>query len=260
MADPFNPFPPNNFMPWAPAPPQARARRARPLAAIQFPAPLVPGVPWGARQPPRELLQGLNGDDADYWHDFLDERFELNNYFAYYRAGRSGEKGEPWKLENALKNPDSILYRDLLENFGRIAGSWENIYRPDRYPGVPGVPRQAVQKEYPPRRPTNDPRRKAKLVARGGAAGRRIEESMKSRGIDIRIKRILGAGGNGVALLCDGSSDVPDVRGKRFVLKAEINNGDMSEEKDLMMVCLIASCNNILNLWADLVFYILFEL
>lgn len=244
------PFPSNNSMPWAPEV-QARANVRVPSGGG---AAAISGLPWVQRPKPLSLEQALEGPDADYWHDFMDAKSETNNFFAYYRAGRSSERGEPWKLSNAVRNPASILYRTMAEKFGRIAGPWENIYRPD---GPLGVPRRATQSRYPPRLPSNDPRVRARLDSKGRASSRRIQDLMNERGINIQIKKILGAGGNGVALLCDGPSETPGQRGGNCVLKAHIRGGSMRSEKELMMVCQDAPSSNEMSLSADLLVYLL---
>lgn len=195
-------------------------------------------MPWIEDKMPSELARGLNGPHRAYWAGFLKAKFDVNNFFAYYRAGRALEPGEPWKWENAAKNQNSILYKTRMGKFGRIAGAWETIYQPD---GALGIPRRATRQRYPVPLPPNDPRKKASLDSRGRASSRRIQALMQAKGIDIQVKRILGAGGNGVALLCDAASQARGRRGREFVLKADIRGNSMREEKDYMMVCQDAS-------------------
>lgn len=157
------------------------------------------------------------------WDDFFKKKFEVNNFFAYYRVGRSMEPGEPWSYANALRDPASIQLRYHSE-FRRLWGPFENIY----FAGGPRPP-PTWQQYTPPRR-----NRRAKLDRIGMQSAITIQANFTRGKTSLRVRKILGAGGNGLALLCDAESAVANVRAKPFVLKAHLRGGDMREEKIYM--------------------------
>lgn len=61
--------------------------------------------------------------------------------------------------------------------------------------------------------------------------------------VDVRIRKILGAGGAGVALLCDAASPDPGIRAKNFVLKVDQHSKagtpGITMEKECHMVCVL---------------------
>lgn len=180
-------------------------------------------VPW------RRASRRISMDDqrqANYWDTFEVAKFNVNNYFAYYRRGLFRAIGEPWRFENAANNPARQLYRHHL-HFRRIRGLWENIYR-----------------ESPPERDGGRQRFRALSLGhpRDGRAhdqARMLQQAIDANRFPFRVLKTLGAGGNGVAVLCD-TDDVARGGGarKRFVVKMILEGAaPMDVEKLHMLVC-----------------------
>lgn len=180
-------------------------------------------VPW------RRASRRISMDDprqANYWDTFEIAKFNVNNYYAYYRRGLARAIGDPWRFENAARKPSRQLYRHHLQA-RRIRGLWENIYReslPERdggrlrfRPVTPGHPRDG----------------------RAHDQARMLQQTIDANAFPFRVLKTLGAGGNGVAVLCD-TDDVAQGGGarKRFVVKMILDGAaPMDVEKRHMLVC-----------------------
>lgn len=160
------------------------------------------------------------------WNDFLAKKFSLNNYFAYYRAGLDRDPREPWATAYASQNPDSILYKDL-HNYRRIRDPWENVYN------LAGS--EIQQREAPifyTAARAGDERRQVAINQRGAQGVTRAQWFLaQASQTNIRILRVLGAGGFGVALLCQADHFIPGLTERPFVLKADIQGESMRLEK-----------------------------
>lgn len=204
-------------------------------------------LPWISGRVPYEIEEGVSGygeEPPDYWLTFLQARFEANNYFAQWRAGRRPRLDDrrPWTLEFAQQNPEFAMLPTT--SFRRWQGPWENIY----LPVAPGFEAQApVQEPIDPDAaiPGN---RAATLQEIGGAMARQVRSYFTDNAkVDVRIRKILGAGGAGVALLCDAASADPATRAKKFVLKVdqhadtEAGNPQTQRERACHRVCMLCS-------------------
>lgn len=181
-------------------------------------------VPWRQATVPRSRRIDLffGRTTQQYWDLFDATKFEVNNYFAHYRAGYASVPGKLWNLQNAARDPASVLY-DTYGTFRRIRGPWTQIY--DSID---------VQVRGGRRRFRNTPSAGAWRSPRVISMARRIQRLIDKSGFPIRVLKILGNGTYGVALLCDTPSGG---RRKRFVLKAELDGQQsMGEEKRHMLV------------------------
>lgn len=151
---------------------------------------------------------------------FLQDKVYLNEYFAQYLAGAT-----------VYPNRMHMVYRLPDQHEKRIVGAWENIYKlemplaaqlPNERRGLPGA---------------------GGASARGSLIGEMEKKEalmeFSAGGFNVRILKVLGMGGMGVAFLLEafGTKWTPDT-GKRtkFVLKYDVGAVDMTEEKRLMMV------------------------
>lgn len=162
---------------------------------------------------------------ADYWNTFEIAKFNVNNYFAHYRRGLSRSIGQPWRFEMAAGNPERQLYRHHLQN-RRIRGPWENICLE-----IPAQQTGGRQRFRP--LSSGSPR-----GVRGLEQARSLQQTIDKNGFPFRVIKILGAGGNGVAVLCD-TADIAQGGGarKRFVVKMGLDGAaPMGVEKLHMMV------------------------
>lgn len=171
------------------------------------------------------------GDDSDYfWKSFKQAKYEVNHYFAHYRRGyRSAD--QPWKYAKAAQDPGSRLFRHAKQ-FRRIRGSWENIYQvapPRRAGGMIAFNRIRI----------SSPQR-----TDGEFGVNRMQDIFDHNRVPFRALKLLGAGGNGVAILCDTHD--PDLGveiRRRFVVKVVLRGEDsMEEEKGHMMVRMKVNC------------------
>lgn len=175
------------------------------------------------------LADRLAGPERALWLAFVELKFQTNNFFAYYRAGRSGEPGEPWSLANAMRDPTAILC--ALEdptNRPQKPTPWEGIYGLD--------PKARKRSPRPFMRPEPRGPGPSRLDLAGDESARNLQAEFKLKDTSIRVLRILGAGGNGIALLCDAESTTRGVRAKKFVLKTTMRGSSMRAEKAYMTV------------------------
>lgn len=166
---------------------------------------------------------------ADYWNTFEIAKFKVNDYFAHYRRGLSRAIGQPWRFEMAAGDPERQLYRHHLQN-RRIRGPWENIYL------------ETLPQEFGGRQRFRPVSSGSPRGERGLEQARSLQQAIDRNGFPFRVIKILGAGGNGVAVLCD-TADVAQGGGarKRFVVKMGLDGAaPMGVEKHHMMVCHIS--------------------
>lgn len=205
---------------------------------------------------PRVSLQG-----DSRLRRFPDFRFQINNYFEYFRSGRLYEyknRGEePW---NDLNNPQLAL---VSRDSRRIVGSWNRIYSNrsfadiiraqnpfrSRYGGRGNSGGGGRNNPRASRHPEDKhldsphPHLVVVIVADNGMlidnGVQRLRGALQAQGVNVRYLRILGAGGNGLAALFDiqhGTADPP----KKFVVKTSLDpRSDMALEKYFMVVCTI---------------------
>lgn len=178
-------------------------------------------VPW--RQASRRM--SMDGRRQDYWNNFELVKFNVNNYFAHYRRGLSRVTGQPWRYEVAAEDPARQLYRHHFQN-RRIRGPWENVY-------LETPPQQAGGRQRFRRLPSGSPRNGRVLEQ-----ARSLQQAIDRNGFPFRVIKILGAGGNGVAVLCDTADVAQGGRArKRFVVKMGLDGAaPMTAEKHHMMV------------------------
>lgn len=199
-----------------------------------------PPLPWVQQVASPGIRQIMNagGQNASFWSRFIIKKFEVNNFFAYYRAGLGNDPQKPWLHTNSIQNPRSVLYRDVSK-YRRVLPPWENIDRADS-----SVVQRAPQRWRRYRAPPPSSGRQPTWLSaerKGGASAKNYQDLFASKGADINIKKILGAGGNGVALLCDAPTATPGRR-KKFVLKASLRGQDMTKEKMYVTVGLASTC------------------
>lgn len=160
--------------------------------------------------------------------DFEVEKWALNDYFAYYRSGndegRSMNDGHaPWQV--ARYYSDYHLAPDPRQKASRPK-KWNDIYKQQtpssltihtdtrHYPAAP----QSIPFLSPNQLP--DPLR--------GEAERVTQiqvHSISNFGIPISIKRVLGKGGMGLAMLCTSSCPARGAP-REFCLKADLSNSE----------------------------------
>lgn len=151
---------------------------------------------------------------------FLRDKQDLNEFFAQYLAGAT-----IW--------PDRfpLVYRMPNQLEKRIVGAWDNIYKLE----MPLLAQPPNERRVLPG--------EGGAAARGSLVGEKEKKAalleFKTAGFNLRILKVLGVGGMGIAFLCEafGTRDTPDTgRRPKLVLKYDAGGGDMTEEKAFMMV------------------------
>ena len=158
--------------------------------------------------------------------DFEKQKWLTNDYFAYYRRGLDDDV--------ALNNPFAkwtmaAVYADYhlapdprLRMPGPPRGRWDDIYRLQAVSGSDGEAKVSDIRRFDPPAATNatpasDPMRGQEVdVAR-------VQGSSVVKGVPFTVKRVLGKGSFGLALLCE--SEEPSLRARarrRFCLKFDL--------------------------------------
>lgn len=169
-------------------------------------------VPWVQKSSGHGVVRG----DPD-WEDFLDLKFRMNEFFARHRQGLS------------IFDPSEAAGAPFFMNrfqFKRIMPPWENIYAAD-------VP---YNRPLMNRRPPGQAHNNAKQFSRRDIF--KLHSNLWKAGCKFYILRVLAAGGNGVALLCelDGQGAGPN-GDRKFVIKADLRGmPTLGPEKELMLV------------------------